>query len=112
MPEPDFFLTQNDTSSAIARTLEDENGVAIDLTGATVKFLLRPINGTTNKINAAATIVGAATLGNVSYAWTGTDTSTAGLFVGQWQVTYSNGKVQTFPNGAFDLVLISPDLGS
>lgn len=111
MPEPSFFWKQNDTTSPITRKLEDANGAAVNLTGATVKFLLRPINATTNKINAAATIVVAAT-GDVSYTPTGTDTNTAGLFIGEWQVTYAGGAVQTFPNGAYDLVLISPELGS
>jgi hypothetical protein len=112
MPEPNWFVKQNDTASAITRTLEDAAGAAVNLTGATVKFLMRPINGTTNKVSAAATIVGSATLGNVSYAWTGTNTDTAGLYIAEWQVTYAGGAIQSFPNGAYDLVLISAELGS
>lgn len=112
MPEPDFFWKQNDTTTAITRTLENAVGAADDLTGATIKFLMRPINGTTPKINAAATTVGSATLGNVSYTPTGTDTNTAGLYIAEWQVTYAGGAVQSFPNGGYDLILISPELGT
>ena len=54
LPEPNHFWKRNDTTSPITRTLEDAAGAAVNLTGATIKFLMRPINGTTNNGAASA----------------------------------------------------------
>lgn len=70
-------------------------GVAQDLTGATVKFMMRSEDTATFKVNAAATIVDAPT-GSVRYDWALADTDTAGDYVAWFRVTIS-GKDQDTP---------------
>lgn len=93
----DFEIAQNDLLPKIPGQLK-QNGAAVPLTGATVEFHMKgPLPATTVKVNAAATIVDAAT-GEVEYAWSGTDTDTIGLYEGEWEVTYTAGsKPMTFP---------------
>lgn len=109
-PEADFLIRAGDTASVIQQTLEDENGNPVDLTGATVRFHLAPVttNGTA-VLDAAATVVqaGSASMGVVKYTWVAGNTGVAGLYLAEWQVTYSGGSVQTFPNGSYVLVRIT-----
>lgn len=74
-------------------------GVAFDLTGSSVKFAMRLRSSSTLKVNVAAVIV-SPTAGTVRYDWTGTDTDTAGEYVGYWSVTLPGGKVQDTPEFA------------
>ncbi|HLA25224.1 MAG TPA: hypothetical protein VJ206_07510 [bacterium] len=115
MPDPDFYVKQNDTASVLADVLKDEDSVAVNLTGATVKFSMQPLAGGAMTIaDATATNgdVSEATRGNVSYTWAAVDTDTAGWYLGEWKVTYSGGKIQTFPNGGYILILIEPELAT
>ncbi len=115
MPEPDFFLRVGDTTSIIRTTLEDSTGASVNIQGATVKFRVAPINGSgTPVINTAAsndqnTDGSDGSKGKVSFAWIAGTTSFAGLYLADWQVTYSGGGIQTFPNDGYILVRISPE---
>lgn len=70
---------------AITDTIEVD-GVALNLTGATVKFKMREIGSSTLKVDASATIVSAAA-GTVSYAPAAADVDTSSLYMGWWEVT-------------------------
>lgn len=108
-------MKQHDLLPQLQVTLEKTDPVsgvtsAVDLTTATsVLFLMRnAIVGL--KVNALATITAAAT-GAVAYTWTGTDTDTAGLYDGEFQVTWGSGKIETFPNDSYLKIKIYADLG-
>lgn len=107
MPQPDYFIRQNDTGEAITATLEDSAGDAVNLTGASVVFTMRPIGGGEAKVDAAASITVAAD-GEVEYTWQGDDTDTDGWYVACWTVTFSGGEVQSFPNGGWTLIQVTP----
>lgn len=94
-----FYIKQNDTSPAWQVTLKDAAGNAVDVTGATVVFSMEDAFGTAKINEAAATIVTAAS-GVVSYSWSAGDTDTAGDFFGEFEVTYADSTVETFPNSA------------
>ena len=47
----------------------------------------------------------------VKYEWQPGDTDTEGFYDAEFEVTYSDGTVETFPNRGFITVIISPDLG-
>lgn len=118
MPEPDFTIKRNDTASVIASTLENSGGTAVDIQGATILFKMASISGGTLIAAGTASILqvgdGSGTAGakgKVSYAWTTTDTATAGWYAAEWEVTYSSGTVQTFPNGDPVLVRVMEDIG-
>lgn len=105
----DFNIKRNDTDPPITATLQDSNG-AVDLTGSTVKFIMKSPDNNTAKVNSPATISDAVN-GQVQYFWQQGDTDTAGLFFAEWEVTLPSGKVATFPNNTFNSIMITEDLG-
>jgi hypothetical protein len=116
MPEADFLLKRGDTSSGIYATLENSGGTAVDILGASVRWKMAPISGGTLTVNDVATNaqVGAGgtsnlTTGQVVYNWA-THPGTAGRYLGEWEVTYAGGSIQSFPNGGYLLVDVLADL--
>lgn len=116
-PAPDFSIKVGDTASAVYATLEDAAGDPVDIQGATVRFKMGPLNGgtlvvaanATNAQNGAGTSDGS--VGDVVYTWAGTSQlATADWYRAEWEVTYSNGTVQSFPNDGFMLVAVREDL--
>lgn len=104
-----FNIKQNDTSPSIQTTLLDGNGLVVDITGNLgVTFHMRNAAGTV-VIDTAATVVTAAS-GVVRYDWIAADTATAGTFQAEFEVTYSDGKIETFPNASYIEVVITDDI--
>lgn len=105
----DFYIKRNDLQPSLQATLvvgEDET--AVNLTGASVKFLMTEQGGTTVKVNAAAVIV-SASAGTVRYDWVSGDTDTAGMYRGEFEVTLA-GKKETFPNDSYIEIRVTSDL--
>lgn len=88
----DITVVSSDTAPSIFGTLSDTNG-AINLTGASVKFQMRPATDRRFTVDAAATIVTPLT-GSVRYDWAAGDLATPGDYVMRWQVTLIGGAVQ------------------
>jgi len=105
----DFYLKRNDTSPAIQVVLRDSSGTAISLAGATVKFLMYDRYGT-EVVNASATVEDAAG-GVVQYDWIAADTAAAGFYKAEFEVTYADATVETFPNYEYINIHIQEDLG-
>ena len=105
-----FYIKQNDTVPSLRADLRDGDNAAIDLTGASVKFIMRAIGGNTAVINASASIVSEAG-GTVQYNWQVGDTATIGSYQAEFEVTYSGGTVETFPNDGYIRIEILDDLG-
>ena len=107
-----FKIRQNDRKEPLARTLQDSLGAAVDLTGATVKFLMRKKREATAplKVNVAAVVVAAAS-GQVRYDWAAGDTDTVGTYKAEFEVTFADGRKQSFPNSGYLLVLVTQELG-
>lgn len=104
------FLKVGDRYPALVATLTSADGTAKNLTGHTVKFLMRLTTSSTPKVNAAAAIVTAAS-GIVQYEWGATDTDTQGVYLAEFEVTEtSSGKKQTFPNYGHIAVVIQSDI--
>ena len=103
-----FRIKQNDTSPQIEAVLSSAAGTPIDLNGASVRFHMRRA-GAAVVIDAAATIVTAAA-GLVRYSWTAGDTDTAGSYQAEFEVTYSDATVETFPNTANLEIVIMEDV--
>ena len=97
-----YDLKQGDTKPSLSAQLLS-NGSAVDLTGATVKFHM----GTT--VDVSAVIVDAAT-GNVRYDPATAHTVTAGIFKAEFEVTFSDGTIETFPNDGFIYVRITEEV--
>lgn len=102
-----FFIKKGDRREAIRRTLKGSNSLAVNLTGATVKFFMSK-DGTI-KVNAAAVLVDAAN-GVVEYQWIATDTDTPGIYRSEFEATFGDGTKQTFPNADYIAVHVLEDL--
>ena len=91
-----FNIKQNDTSPSLQATLKDASGTAIALTGASVRFHMKSLDGTV-KVDAAMAITNASG-GVVQYNWQTGDTNTVGSYSVEFEVTYSDSTIETFPN--------------
>lgn len=111
----DFYIKRNDTSPAIKYQLQDDAGDAVDISGANdVRFLMRQRGGDTVKVDdnlaGNVSLVDAST-GIVQYDWQDGDTDTAGQWWAEWEVEYSDGTIETFPNDQYILVRVEEDIG-
>lgn len=90
-------------------TLQDANGDSVDITGAAVRFHMRRTGVATTTIDASATIVTAET-GIVRYDWQSGDTASVGSYQVEFEVTYIDGAIETFPNKGYIAVEIGDDV--
>jgi hypothetical protein len=105
---PDFVIKAFDELPSIRATLSVA-GNPVDLTGATVRFIMVPKGAKTVKVKAPAVIV-APTQGVVRYDWTSADTNTPGEYQAEWEVTFTDGKSQSFPTASYHSVAVLADL--
>lgn len=106
-----IVLKKDDLLPNVRATLTDNEGNAVDLTlASSVKFVMKSPSATTAKVDAAGTIVTAAS-GIVQYTWATGDTDTAGTFNAEFEVCWDVGVYQTFPANGYLEVEIIPDLG-
>lgn len=103
-----FTIKQNDTSPAIQATLQDSAGTAISLVGASVRFHMKSLSGSV-VVDSPMTVTNAAG-GVVRYNWQTTNTQTAGTYYAEFEVTYSDMSVETFPNNDNIAIVITPEL--
>jgi len=103
-----FYVKKGDTLPIVLVQLTDATGDYLNLTGATVRFKMRPAGGGDYQVDAAATIVDAAT-GKVSYTFTADDTDTVGDYFVEWIVTIG-GTTQTVPTDTYRIVTVTPTL--
>jgi hypothetical protein len=99
-------IKQNDTKGIFTDTLTVDD-VPVDLTGCTIRFLLRKPGLT---IAQPATIT-APLVGKVSYQPVAGDVSESGKYQQEWEVTFGDSRILTFPNGEYNVVVIEDDLG-
>jgi len=104
-----FYIKQNDTSPAMLVTLQDGSGTAVDLSGASVRFHMYTQDRSTEVVDAAANLVTPAS-GVVRYDWDAADTITSGTFIAEFEVTYADSTVETFPNLNYIKVQITKEL--
>ncbi len=95
----DFFAKTGDTANTITATLRDAADAAVDVTGATVLFRC---SGPTGPLSGTCTLVTPAS-GIVSYAPVFTQPGSHSF---EFEVTFSNGTIQTFPtNGQLEVIV-------
>lgn len=100
-----FRIKRGDTRPALEVICGDEDGNPRDLSNATAQFHMEDQDGNVT-IDAAATITNASE-GKVAYEWASGDTDTIGLYGGEFEITYSDGKSETFPNyGSIDIEIV------
>lgn len=106
----DFRIKRNDLLPVLERRIRDDSGAPLNLTTAeSVRFVMRRPNG-------AVVVDGDCTIedregGIVSYEWTEGDTATKGAYVGEFEVTFEDGKVLTAPTVSYLKIKVVEDLG-
>jgi len=106
MAQQEFTIKQNDTSPAIKLQLDLASGQ--DLTGATVRFHMAQADGTVVVDDAGSVL--SATDEQIKYDWSAADTASSGVFNAEFEVTFADGSIETFPNGEYIKVTVYPDL--
>src|SRR5690242_14265458 len=105
----DFRIKRNDTRPAIQATI---SAAATDVISS-VSFNMADSAGTL-KVNAGAgTIVQQASSTQqaiVKYQWQAGDTDTAGQYNGEFQVTFNDSRVETYPNDRYITIEVFADL--
>lgn len=104
-----YKIKRDDTMPLVA-TLADRSG-PVDLTASTVVFGMRQRHG--NKTGGGSVDVDpdqAANPGLISYEWDAGETDTAGVFDGEFQVTFPDATVQSFPNDGYLEIVILGDI--
>lgn len=102
-----YSWKSQDSGPTNTTTLQDRDGNPVNLTGATVRFLMR--KGDTVHIDAAAEIVDAAA-GTVRYNRTAVDTGTVGVYQAEYEALFSNGNRQSYPEAGYITVRIIDDV--
>jgi hypothetical protein len=104
-----FYIKQNDTSPDLQVTCKDYSGTVVNVSGATVNFHMR--NKTTGEVQVDGTgsvVDGAG--GVVKYSWSAGDPDTVGNFDAEFEIVYTDSKVETFPNNTFITVVVLDDI--
>ena len=103
-----FSIKQNDTSPSLQATLRDAALNPVNLAGATVMFHMKSIDGTI-KVDQQMTVTNASG-GVVQYDWQAGDTDTVGTYYVEFEVTYTDNSVETFPNNGNKVVSVVREL--
>lgn len=104
----DLQLKQGDTSPALEMQCQDNSGDPKDISGGSVDFHFKEQGATETVISTGATITNG-TEGRVKYQWQPDDTNiTPAIYEGEFEITYSDGYIETFPNtGNFTIEIVA-----
>jgi hypothetical protein len=102
-------MKKGDRLPVLRAALQGPDGAALDLTGASVTFRMKPVTGGALKVNASCAIIGDPTQGIVQYTWGATDTDTVGQFNGEFSASIG-GLPLTVPSNNYLLITVEPSL--
>jgi hypothetical protein len=105
-------IKAHDRLPSVEAILGFASGAVEDLsTASAVHFIMRDRQSPTGppKVDSPAIIVDALA-GSVRYDWGVGDTDTPGTYNAEWQVTYTDGRKQTFPTLTYHTVNVLADL--
>jgi hypothetical protein len=99
-----FEIKQGDRRPLFVVVLKDDFGEPsesiVNLTTATsAVFNMRAANAGAVKVNRGSATITNAAGGEVTYSWGTADTNTAGSFEAEVEITWNDGKPETFPGG-------------
>jgi len=88
-----FVIKKGATYPALTVQLLDNAGAAVNLTtAASVYFTMENVHSGVKKINHAAAVISSATEGIVKYNWIAGDVDTVGEYLGEFEITWADGK--------------------
>jgi hypothetical protein len=95
----DVTIKRGDRRNCIKAVLKDSSGLPVNLANCSVVFRMAPV-GRKAIIDRAAHIE-TAVAGEVWFVWAAGETDTSGVYRAEFQVTYLDGKKETFPNDGY-----------
>lgn len=95
MARTEIKITKGDNKFDLNFTLKDYDGVAVNLTDATLKFKMQKPGTSTLKIDGTMNIV-SASAGTCKYTAVAGNFDTAGTYNAEIEVTYTSGQIITF----------------
>lgn len=105
-----FYFKLGDTEPALEATLwAGTSATPSNLAGASgVKLVITRSPGIAGDEYDAEIV--SAVAGTVKYEWVGDEFEEPGTYYGEWQVTYTDESVETFPNDSEFLIKVRSDL--
>lgn len=109
-----FIIKRNDTAPTMEARLIGKSQQPVPLLGATVVFNMRSISGAV-VVDRGAVVVLDGDTGLIRYDWSVNDTARSGSYQGEFEVTFADGKVETFPKSEstvsnFITIIVSEDV--
>lgn len=108
----DFSIVQGDTAPVFTDTLTYDDGTPVNLTGATLSFVMRSLVAASPLTLTGTTTSPSPTTGAIQFAPSLADTAVAGNYMAQWVVVFSGGTRMTFPTVGYISVEIAENLVS
>lgn len=100
-------IKRNDTKDNLKATLSNDKG-PVDLTGSTVNFIMAKHGVVKTKRQAD---IQDAINGIVWFVFDDVDTDKTGEYQAEFEVTFSDGRIETFPSDDYITINIIDDLG-
>lgn len=106
----DFKIKSGDTRPTLEAQLLDEERQPRDLSLVdVVNFHMKQVDSQEVVVDATGSVFNDSE-GKVIYEWSSGDTDTIGRHEAEFEIQYSNGTTETFPNNGFIEVYITEDL--
>ena len=103
------FWYVGDLNPSITDTATDESGTALNLTGLSARFKMRPLNSDTLTVDQPVSNTLDST-GVLRYDWQAADVDTAGMYLAWWEITTS-GRVQAVGEALIEIREHGPATG-
>ena len=106
----DITIKQGDTAPSLQDALTYSDDSAVDLTGASLSFVMRALSASMPLTLTGTAAITAPALGEVAYTFSAADTAVAGQYMANWRVTFPDGAVMTFPTVGYLSVAVEENL--
>jgi hypothetical protein len=106
----DYFIKLGDTAPPIIAMALDADRNPVNLTDADVRFFARSIRGDELLIDGVATLSDSPTDGVMTYDWSDGVLEEEGGYYGEFEVTFSDDEVETFPDSGYITIAVLADL--
>jgi len=94
-----FDIKRDATKPFLAVQLLDNNGSAIDLTSTTqIYFRLATNNNSYTPVFSGTCNITGSTTGNLEYRWTASNTARSGLYLGEFEATFTDSSKLVLPS--------------
>jgi len=113
MPNDIFYIKRNDLQPYYYVKAQKSTGASIDLTGATIKAIMKEVNLGTLKVNTSTGVtITAASIGEFHYQFPTSTTDTTGHYAIEFEVEPSSGGKFTLPVNRDSRIIVVPDENS